>query len=181
MRRYVSAMVGMLILVFPLLAAGVDKDNLKEYGRGIIEDYSDMTATDEIEWIWIAPEFRLHDCKFEVKSTENITALTDDDMEEIFAENLPKSLTRAGSKDETAPLVRVDAAIYWAQRANRSKWWIPYAGAHLAQAGAGIELVFRNDKDEIVCKMRHSGREGDDLENAIEELVDEVARYVRAH
>jgi len=34
---------------------------------------------------------------------------------------------------------------------------------------------------EIVCKIRHSGREGDQLENAVEELIDDVAQYIRGN
>ena len=161
------------------LAGGVDKDNLEEYGKGIIKDYSDMKETDEIEWVWLRPGTRLADYRFELESFENMSAIGDGDMEEVFEESLPKTLKRSSSKDESAPLLKVDAAVYWAERANRSKWWIPYAGAHLAQAGVGIEVVFTDDKGEIVCKIRHSGREGDDLENAAEELIDDLAQLIR--
>jgi len=75
-------------------------------------------------------------------------------------------------------LLRVEGAIYWAQRANRSKRFIPYAGGHLAQAGVGIELVISDEKGDIVCKIRHSGREGSQLKNAAEELIDEVTRFL---
>ncbi len=171
----------LLFLVSAAYAGGVDKENLDEYGRGIIKDYSDMKETDDIEWIWVKSGTRMSDFKFDVQPFENMTALVDDEMEEVFSTKLPKTLTRLGPKDPAAPVLKLEGAIYWAQRANRAKWWIPYAGAHLAQAGVGIELVFTNAEGEIVCKMRHSGREGDHLESAAEELMDDVARYVRAN
>lgn len=180
-RRAVVIAVATVALTMSTYAAGVDKENLEEYGRGIIKDYSDMKETDEIEWLWLRPGVRLSEHRFEVKSFENLTALADADLDEVFEKNFPKTLDRAASKDSAAPLLRVEGAIFWAQRANRAKWWIPYAGAHLAQAGVGIELVLTDAKGEIVCKIRHSGREGDQLENAAEELVDDVAQFVRAN
>lgn len=169
-----------LLLVASAFAA-VPEDNLKEYGRGIIKDYSDMKETDDIEWIWVKPGTKLSTYKFDVQPFENLTTFADDDMEDVFATKLPKTLTRLAPKDPAAPTLKLEGAIYWAQRANRSKWWIPYAGAHLAQAGAGIELVFTNAEGEIVCKIRHSGREGDHLESAAEELMDDVAKYIRGN
>jgi hypothetical protein len=159
-------------------AAGVDKDNLKEYGRGIIKDYSDMNSGDGVEWLWQRPGLRLSEHRFELKTFENLTAVTDADMEETFRKGIPRTLEGAGSKDSTAPLLLVEGAIYWAQRANKSKRFIPIAGGHLAQAGVGIELVIRDDKGDIVCKIRHSGREGSQLKNAAEELIDEISRFV---
>ncbi|MEO8380032.1 MAG: hypothetical protein ABI779_10255 [Acidobacteriota bacterium] len=162
-----------------LHAAGVDKDNLKEYGTGIIKDYSDMKETDDIEWVWVRPGAHLADYRYVVKSFENLTAIDDDDMDDVFEKYLPKTLTRMGSKEAEAPLLHVESAVYWTQRASSAKRWIPYAGGHLAQAGVGVELVFTDDKGEIVCKIRHSGREGDELEDAAQELVDDVGQFVR--
>jgi hypothetical protein len=56
--------------------------------------------------------------------------------------------------------------------------WIPYAGGHLAQAGLGVELVFKDAAGTVVAKIRHSGREGDKLKDAAEELVDDIRRFV---
>ena len=179
--RHAILWLSLLVLATSLSAAGVDKDNLKEYGRGIIKDYSDMKETDDIEWVWLKPGLSLSEYQVNVQPFENLTAFADDDMEDVFATKLPKTLTRLGPKDTSAPVLKLEGAIYWAQRANRSKWWIPYAGAHLAQAGVGIELVFTNAEGEVVCKIRHSGREGDQLENAAEELMDDVAQYIRAN
>lgn len=173
----VAAMI-LAALALPVNGAGVDQENLKEYGHGIIKDYSDMREGDGVEWIWLRDGLRLSEHRFAVTAFKNLTAVSDADMEEEFAKTLPKTLDGAGSKDSAAPLLRVEGAIYWAQRANRSKRWIPYAGGHLAQAGVGMELVITNEAGEIVCKIRHSGREGDQLKSAAEELIDDVTRFV---
>jgi hypothetical protein len=182
-----SAIVITLLALFavPLFARsaskGVDKDNLDKYGRGIIKDYSDMAEKDEIEWVWLAPGLRLSEAQFKVDKFENVTAVVDDDMEQVFVRAFPKVLQKAGSKSDDAPVVHVEGAIYWAERASSGKRWIPYAGGHLAQAGIGIELIFKNDKGEIIAKIRHSGREGDKLQSAAEELADDIANFVKAN
>lgn len=180
MQKVMTVLLTLLVAV-SLSAAGVDKDHLAKYGRGIIDDYSDMKESDDIEWVWVDPGVKLHDYQYKIEPFENLTVLTDRKMDEVFEDTLPRTLARAGAKDDAAPVLTVEGAIFWAERANRSKWWIPYAGMHLAQAGIGIEVIFKNEKGEVVAKIRHSGREGDDLENAAEELVDDLARFVRAN
>lgn len=180
MRNWQASLLMLCVLAAsPLCATGVDKSNLKDYGRGIIKDYSDMKEAGDIEWVWVAPQVRLKEYQFKFAAVQNLTALDDADMEEVFNKALPKTLQRAGSQSADAPVLHVDVAIYWAQRASSAKRWIPYAGGHLAQAGVGVELVFKNEKDEIVGKIRHSGREGDQLKSAAEELVDDITRFVR--
>jgi hypothetical protein len=177
-RKLIVFLLCTLVLT-PLYAGGVDKKNLEEYGHGIIKDYSDMKEGGGIEWVWVAPGVHLNSYRFKVAPVENLTAVTDAEMEEVFNTGLPKTLQRVGAKSDDAPQLHVDVAIYWAQRASASKRWIPYAGHHLAQAGAGVEMVFKNDKGDIVAKIRHSGREGEQLKSAAEELVDDITKFVR--
>jgi hypothetical protein len=99
-------------------------------------------------------------------------------MEDLFNTSLNKILARVGSNQADAPLLHVDSAIYWAERSSSKKMWIPYAGGHLAQAGLGVELVFKDAAGTVVAKIRHSGREGDKLKDAAEELVDDIRRFV---
>lgn len=176
--RLAGVVVILLLTATQVVAAGVD--NLKD-GRGIIKDYTDMRPAGDIEWVWVAPDVKLSAYRFKVQPIENLTVIVDASMEETLDTGLPKSLERAGSRDEASPVLTVETAVYWAQRANRSKWFIPYAGLHLAQAGVGIELVFKNEEGEVVAKIRHSGREGDKLQDAAQELVDDVAQYVKAN
>ena len=180
-KRMASVSFLLLALTASALAGGVDAEHLKKYGRGIITDYGDMKASDTVEWYWVAPGVKLSEHRYKVASAENLTVLHDTKLMEALGDALPKSLERAAAKSESAPVLTVDAAIYWLQRANRAKWFIPYAGLHLAQAGVGLEVVIRNDAGEVVAKMRHSGREGDHLDAALVELIDEVAGFVRAN
>jgi hypothetical protein len=178
-----SKFAGVLVMLFavPAFAAGVDQENLDEFGRGIIADYGDMARAEPIEWAWVKEGVRLADHRFEPVQVRNLTAIADLDMEQGFDETLALSLERSGARDASAPVLTVETAIYWANRANRAKAWIPYAGGHLAQAGVGVELVFKDAAGQVVAKLRHSGREGDALEAAAKELVDEISGFVRTH
>jgi hypothetical protein len=179
LKRGIGILTLIALAMVPLYAAdGVDPDNLKKYGTGIIKDYSNMKEADDIEWAWIAPNLKLSECRFKFARLQNLTVFNDDGMEDVFQVGLPRTLEKLGPKADDAPVLHVESGIYWAERANRSKRWIPYAGGHLAQAGVGIELVFKNDKDEIVAKIRHSGREGDELSSAAEELAEDIAKFV---
>lgn len=182
MRLASCAAVLFFAVALPAFAqSGVPNDHIQEFGRGIIEDYSDMYQDDAIEYLWIAPKVRLKDYRFEVKPFENLTKLHDGRMLDAFDEGLEKTLAKVATRDKDAPLLKVEGAVFWAQRANRGKLWIPIVGSHVGQAGVGIELVMRNGKGQIVAKMRHSGREGDQLEDSAWELIDDIASFVDTH
>lgn len=162
-------------------ASGVPEDELEEYGQGIIQDYSNMHEGEDIQWLWVAPGVKLANYRYKVKSVENLTMLVDDDIETVLNKNMAKQLNRAGSRDKSAPVLNVDVAVYWAERANSAKAWIPFAGMHVAQAGAGIELLFKDSSGKLVAKIRQSGREGSQLSSAAQELSDDVAKFVHSH
>lgn len=168
-----------LLLAAPTLYAAVPKADLDEQGRGIIQDYGDMKEGGDIEWVWIAPGTKLSSYRYSFTKFENMSKSVDDDMEKVFEKVLPRSLSRASKAADGAPALTVESAVYWTQRANMAKLWIPYAGGHLAQAGVGIELVFKDPSGKIVAKVRHSGREGTELKAAAEELVDDLTDFVR--
>jgi hypothetical protein len=180
--RMPAAVAAACLLMLSLSArAGVPKDNIEEYGRGIIADYSDMTEGEDIEWLWVKPGVKLGDYRYQVDSTDNLTVIVDDTMDKVVEDNLPKVLERAGSHDRKAPLLHVAVAVYWAERANISKAWIPWAGGHQMQAGVGIELVAKDAEGNVVAKIRQSGREGMELALAAQEVVDDIAKFVRAN
>lgn len=166
---------------FGVAHAAVEAENLDEYGRGIISDYSNMGPIGEIEYAWIKPGVKLSDYRFNLQSFENLTIVVDPGMEETFNKVFPKQLSRGGSREAAAPVLNVKGAVYWVERANAAKIWIPFAGGHMAQAGVGIELVFTNGAGEVVAKIRQSGREGRELKAAALGLSDDVARFVRDH
>lgn len=175
-----------ILSVAVLVAAGganaaVPAEHLEQYGQGIIPDYSSLEQADPIEWLWLAPDLELSAHRFDLRSYENLTLLVDDDLDHVLESGFPRVLKRAGARDEAAPVLFVDLAVYWAERANRAKRWIPYAGAHVAQAGVGVELVLTDATGNVVGLMRHSGREGEELKLAAQELVDEIAAFVNAN
>ena len=161
--------------------AAVPAEHLEQYGKGIISDYSSLEHGEPIEWLWLAPDLQLSAHRFDLRSYDNLTLLVDDDLDGVLEAGLPRVLSRAGARGEDAPTLVVDVAVYWAERANRAKRWIPYAGAHVAQAGVGVELVLTDAEGNVVGLMRHSGREGDELKLAAQELVDEIAAFINAN
>ena len=173
----------LLILATPLMARGVPKDNLDDYGRGVITDYSDMEGGDQVEWMWIAPGVKLSDYRIDVSEFENLSKVNDTRMLDTLNDGMQTALTRIEKqrKGEPKGTLRTETAVFWAERASQGKRWIPYAGGHLAQAGCGIEIVFKDEDGKIVAKIRHSGREGGQPSDAAWELIDEVADFVFNH
>ena len=166
------------LFVIGVHASGVPEDELKENGKGIIHDYSNMQEGDDIDWLWVAPGVKLSDYRYHVKSVKNLTMLVDDDLTKVLESNLGKQLNRAGSRDRNAPVLSVEVAVYWAERANRAKGWIPFAGMALAQAGVGVELMFTDKSGKLVAKIRHSAREGEHLADAGQETSDDIAEFI---
>ncbi|MDX1583834.1 MAG: hypothetical protein R3338_09570 [Thermoanaerobaculia bacterium] len=167
-----------LLIAAPVWAA-VDQGHLEEYGKGIIEDYSNMEHGD-LEWVWIAPGINLSEYKIDVGEFENLSEAYDGDMMETLNEGMRKALERM-APDSPKGTLTTENAVFWAERANSAKRWIPFAGGHVAQAGVGLEMVFRNSEGEVVAKLRHSGREGSRLSDAAWELIDEIADWAHSH
>lgn len=150
----------------------------KDFEKGIIEDYSDMVEGDGVEWFYLADGVKLSDYKIKVGKFKNMSEITSKSMQETLAESLPEALERAGAKGSKGTLT-TENAIYWAERASAGKKWIPYAGFHVGQAGVGVEMVFKDSSGKIVAKVRHSGRQGESVDEAAEEIADDIANWVR--
>lgn len=168
-----------LFLSVSAIAKGVDEDDLDDEGRGIIENYGDMVEGDDINWVWIKPGVVLSDYRIDVGEFENLSGANDDDMLDELNEGFRKALAKLSSRKDRSGTLTTQNAVHWAERGKPGKRWIPYAGHHLAQAGVGVEMVFRNSSGEIVAKVRHSAREGDDLEDAAEEIVDDIVDWIQ--
>ena len=175
------ALFALSLFVIGVHASGVPEDELKEDGRGIIQDYSNMHEGDDIDWLWVAPGVQLANYRYKLKSARNLTMRADHDLMNVLKNNFPEQLQRAGSRDANAPTLSVDLAVYWAEHANRAKAWIPFSGGHLAQAGVGVECIFRDPDGKIVANIRHAAREGERLEDAGQEVADDIAEYVHAN
>lgn len=177
-RLWVLVVAFAVVMASPIHAKGVDEEDLDDEGRGIIENYEEMVEGDGINWIWIAPGVTLSDYRIDVGGFENLSDENDDDMEEALNDGFQEGFGKLSRRDNRKGTLTTQNAIHWAEEASEGKRWIPFAGQHLAQAGVGIEMIFRNSSGEIVAMVRHSGREGNDLEDAAEELVDDLVDWV---
>lgn len=169
----------LLAVAAPLVAAGVPEDELTKYGRGIIEDYSDMEHG-QLEWVWVAPGVKISDYSIDVGEFENMSGSHDGNMMEALNDGMQKAFQRVSTGSKKGKL-STQNTVYWAERANSAKRWIPFAGSHVAQAGLGIEMVFRDADGNIVAKVRHSGREGERLSDPAWELIDEIADWAQGN
>lgn len=157
----------------------VDTDDYKEgdYDKGIIEDYSDLVEGDGVEWAYIAPGVKLNDYTIRIGEVKNVSDITNRSMLETAEETFADALRRKGNDGRKGTLT-AETAVYWAERQSAGKRWIPYAGAHLSQAGVGIEMILRDSSGKIVAKIRHSGRQGSELDYAAEEVADEIIDFI---
>lgn len=162
----------------------VDSESYKEkdeFRSAIIEDYDDLVAGEDIEWLWVKDGVKLADYKFKLDGKfVNKSEINDKGMMSTFNENFDEIVNSRNEKASKGT-VSVEGGVYWAERMSRGKMWIPYAGGHLAQAGVGVELIFKNSKGEVIAMVRHSGRQGDKPEEAAEELLDDLANFVADH
>ena len=176
-----SSVLVLLIGAMPAQARDrfVDTDDYKEgdYDKGIIEDYSDLVEGDGVEWVYLAPGVSLNDYTIRIGEIKNVSDITNRSMLEAAEDTFAAALRRKGNDGRKGTLT-AETAVYWAERASAGKRWIPYAGAHLAQSGVGIEMILRDSSGKIVAKIRHSGRQGDDLEDAAEEVADEIVDFI---
>ena len=158
----------------------VDSDEYKDddFEKGCIEDYTDMTSGDGVEWTYVVPGVKLKDFTYDVK-WKNKSEVGAKSMMRAVEENWDEMASdRLGGKKGT---LTGEGCVYWAERSSEGKRWIPYAGGHLAQAGIGLEVIFRDSKGNIVAKVRHSGRQGDQIEHAAEEVIDEMVAFLEDH
>lgn len=160
----------------------VDSDEYKDedFEKGIIEDYEDMVEGDGVEWAYIAPGVKLSSYKIKIGKFKNMSEVSSRKMVEALEEGFDEAFDRAGMKGGSGTLTTTNA-VYWAERASEGKRWIPYAGGHLAQAGVGVEMIFKDSSGKIVAKIRHSARQGSDPDEAADEVVDELANFIAEH
>lgn len=184
MLHKIMSALGCSVLLFMIAASPaeardrfLDSNKEGDYDKGIIEDYSDMVEGDGVEWVHLAPGFKLNDYTIKVGKVGNKSSITNRAMLESAEETFEQALRRKGNDGRKGTL-NAEAAVYWAERPSAGKRWIPYAGGHLAQAGVGIEMILRDSKGTIVAKVRHSGRQGDQLEYAAEEVADEIVNWI---
>lgn len=157
------------------------QESINEDGSGIISDYGNLHEGDDINWFWLADGVTLADHRCQVGTFKDVSDEAENDMDEVFTNDFPEILKDACSGGASAPLLTVDTAIYWAEEANMGKAWIPFAGGYLAQAGTGVEMLFKDESGQVVAKIRHAARQGGDQEDAAEEVADDIGDFIEAH
>lgn len=177
-------LVFMVLTFFPLTALCgsdrfIDSDDYKDkdFKKGIISDYSDLHKGDDIDWLWTKPGTRLADYKINVVKFENLA----DELRNSQFNEIKTTFNEIFDKLKGAKAsLSADLCVYEVQKFSAGKAWIPFAGGHQMQAGAGIEMVLK-DNGKIVAKIRHFAREGSRIEDAAQEVAEDLKKYISKH
>lgn len=173
----------LMFLVLPLDALSgsellVDSKEYKDkdFIKGCISDYSDLVEGNDVNWVWIAPGVKLADYgvtigKFENKSDE-LRSSQVSEVKSIFKEFLGKLKGGKGS-------LTADVCIYEVQKFSQAKAWIPFSGGHQMQAGVGAEAIVKGSGGKTVAKFRHFAREGGRIEDAAQEVAEDLMKYMK--
>jgi len=182
MKRSILALGCIAVIMFPVIAFCsperlVDSSDYKDkdFIKGCLSDYGDLVKGDDIEWVWVSPGttlagHKLSMAKFDNK-TEELRKAQVDEIKDIFKEVLGKL---KGDKEALS----ADICIYEVQKFSAAKAWIPFAGGHQMQAGIGVELVIKNAGGKAVAKFRHFAREGARVEDAAQEVAEDLKKYI---
>lgn len=152
----------------------------KDFRRCNIKEYADMVDGDDINWVWTDPAEKLSEYTIKEGNVENKSEMRSRSMLEtvktVFKDAFADMAGKGGKGTLTA-----DICIYEAENFSSGKAWIPFVGGHQMQAGLGVEMVLRNGKNRIVGKFRHGAREGAQVENAAQEVAQDLIKYISNH
>jgi len=182
MRRFILAMGFIAVVMSPVIVFCsperlVDSSDYKDkdFIKGCMPDYGDLVKGDDIEWVWVSPGTTLAGHKLSIASfdnkTEELRNAQVDEIKAIFNEFLGKL---KGGKEALS----ADICIYEVQKFSAGKAWIPFVGGHQMQAGIGVELVIKNAGGKPVAKFRHFAREGARVEDAAQEVAEDLKKYI---
>lgn len=147
----------------------------KNFRKGCIDDYSNLIEGDDLKWQWVAEGVKLADYKVSVKSFKD----TSDELKKTQLEGFKNIFTETFEKTKgTQGTLKAEVCVYEVQKFSAGKAWIPFAGGHQMQAGVGAEVVLKNSQDKIVAMFRHFAREGAQVEQAAEEVADDIKKYI---
>jgi len=152
----------------------------KDFRKCNIKDYSDMVDGDDIRWVWTDPAVKLSEYRIKEGKVENKSDMHSRSMVETVKNVFKDTFADMEGKGEKGTLT-ADICIYEAENFSGGKAWIPFVGAHEMQAGLGVEMVLRDSKKRIVGKFRHSAREGAQIENAAQEVAQDLMKYIGNH
>jgi hypothetical protein len=152
----------------------------KDFRKCIIKDYSDMVDGDDIKWVWIDPSVSLAGYKIKEGKLENKSDMHSKSMlktvKDVFSDTFADMAGKGGKGTLTA-----DICVYEAENFSAGKAWIPFVGGHEMQAGLGVEMLLHDAKGKLVAKFRHSAREGAQIENAAQEVAQDLMKYIGDH
>ena len=152
----------------------------KDFRKCSISDYSDMVDGDDIKWVWTDPAVKLSGYKIKEGKVENKSAMRSKSMVETVKNVFRDTFADMEAKGDKGTLT-ADICIYEAENFSGGKAWIPFVGGHEMQAGVGVEVILRDAKNRVVGKFRHSAREGVQIENAAQEVVGDLMKYIGDH
>jgi hypothetical protein len=184
--RRAAILAALITIVAPARAADrfLDSDEYKEgnYKTAcVITDYADMVEGDGVNWVWMDPASKLGGPgTIEIVAVKNVSDVTDVELAGKVQQTFQQAFQRVGKASGPGGLV-LTSCIFWVERADTGRAFIPFAGAHLMQAGIGIELTITDPSGKVVAKIRHDGRNGTSPTEAAGEVVDDVANYVAKH
>lgn len=172
--------VAIILLLFPVFALCSDlltdskeyKD--KDFQKGCISDYSGLAKGADINWVWVKQGTQLAGHRLVIGKFENLSdELRSSQIEEIksiFKEFFDKLKGDRGT-------LTAELCVYEVQKFSAGKAWIPFAGGHEMQAGMGVELNVRDRGGKLVAKVRHFAREGSRVEDAAQEVAEDLKKY----
>lgn len=176
----------LLVLSFSTVAAFaaserfVDSDDYKnkEFKAGILGDYKDLEKGENLEWTWVEKGITLADYKVVVDTiadgTNDLGKSQLGAIKAIFIDNMEKL---KGSKGT----LKAELNVYEVQKYAPGKAWIPFVGGHQMQAGMGVEMLLSDKGGKTVAKFRHFAREGIAIETAVQEVADDLKKYITKH
>jgi len=152
----------------------------KDFRKCNISDYTDMVDGDDIKWVWIDPAVKLAGYKIKEGKVENKSEMRSKSMLETVKNVFRDTFADMETKGDKGTLT-ADICIFEAENFSSGKAWIPFVGGHEMQAGVGVEMLLRDAKSRLVGKFRHSAREGAQVENAAQEVVGDLMKYIGDH
>jgi hypothetical protein len=182
-RSFFCVIVSCLILLYSVQNGFCGKDKFvetdeykgKDFHKGCISDYKNLMEGDDLKWVWIAPDSNITEYSLIVTSFKDLSGELRksqlSEVKEMFTETLGKIKGGKGT-------LKADVCIYEVQKFSQGKAWIPFAGGHQMQAGVGAELVLRNN-GKIVAMIRHFAREGARVEDAAQEVADDMKKFLK--
>lgn len=159
----------------------VDDNEYKDanFRRCSIGDYSELVEVDDAGWAWIKPNYRLARYNLKVGAVENRSPIKSRSITDAVRSAFTDVFNGQHSKGAQGSLT-ANLCIYEAERFTPGKAWIPFAGGHQMQAGIGIEMILL-ENGRPVGKFRHFARQGAQIQEAAQEVAEDLTKFISKH